>query len=478
MLLNVFFKDQKGGEVLGIQTDSRLVKDGYIFFAIDGTTKGIDYADMAIKGGAMAVVCEDKYDFESDKVPVIKVPDAIKELARCLNILYPSKSDHIIGITGTSGKTSTTEFTRQIIEKLGYNSASIGSLGVKYGNEYKKDDTATTKLWEKLHEELFLLKKKNIDYVVTETTSIGLVRRRTEGLNIEIGAFLNFTQDHLDFHTNMKDYFDSKMLLFRDVLKNGSPVVLNADIPEFEKISEICAEKQHKILSVGYNGDLKILDIKEQFNGQHVKIQYQNNNYEFDTHFIGKFQVYNLLIALGIVLQLNIENDINKIIATFEFIKSANGRLELAGRKKNGAQIYIDYAHKPDAIEKVLTTMRDHIKNVEGARLGILFGCGGDRDKTKRPIMGKIANDLADFVIVTDDNPRNEVAETIRDEIMAACPGAMNIGDRKQAIKKAIEILQPKDVLILAGKGHENYTIIGNKTYPFDEFEIVREFIN
>ena len=475
--LEIFnFKDI---EFNSIQSDSRLVKNNDIFFALNGRArKGLDFVDKAIENGAKVIVCNKNENYKNDNLVVIKTNDALKLLGKCLNIFYPNKPKHIIGITGTSGKTSVAEFTRQAIQKLGIDSASIGTLGVNFENSHMKEDTLTMRELVDLHEKLNYLKKvKNIDYVAMELTSQGMDQGRSEGVNIEIGVFNNITPEHLDYHKTMEEYFNKKMILFKDILKDGSPVVLNADVPEFDKIKDICNKKHHKILSYGFKGDLKIKKITPTLKGQSVDFEYLGKNYTLNTPFIGKFQVMNLLATLCILIQLDIEKDINKLIKILENIKNAEGRMEYVVSKKNGASIYIDYAHKPDALRQVLETMREHISHDKEARIVVLFGCGGDRDKTKRPVMGKIANDLADVVFITDDNPRTEDAKIIRDEIMVGCPNAFNIGDRKIAIEKAIDFLQPKDILILAGKGHEKYTIIGKEILPFDEFEIVREYL-
>ena len=462
-----------------IQSDSRLIKQGDLFFAIDGlTVKGIDFANDAIKNGAVAIVCSKNDNYENDNLVVIKCNDTIGMLGKFLNVFYPEKPKHIVGITGTSGKTSVAEFTRQIIQKLGFDSASIGTLGVNFEGSHLKEDTLTMRELVDLHEKLnYLKKEKNIDYVAMEFTSQGLHQRRGEGVNVEIGAFNNISPEHLDYHKNMEEYLKQKLKLFTDVLVKGGIAVLNADIPEFNKIKAVCEKQGDKILSYGYNGDIKILNIQTHFQGQIIEIEYNGKKYKINTPFIGKFQVMNLLASLAIVMSLKIESSIKKIIDALENIKQAEGRMELAGIKKNGATIYIDFAHKPDALKQVLETMREHISNDKEARIVVLFGCGGDRDKTKRPVMGKIANDLADVIFVTDDNPRTEDANIIRDEIMVGCPNAYNIGGREKAIKEAIKMLKPKDILILAGKGHEKYTIIGKEQLPFDELKIVQEAI-
>ena len=471
------FKDQ---EINGIESDSRLIKKNDIFFALDGLkSKGIDFADKAIDNGATVIVCSKKYDYNNNNLTIIKCDDSVEMLGKFLNVFYPNKPKHIVGITGTSGKTSTAEFTRQIIQNLGHDSASIGTLGVKFKDEKIKSGTLTMLETVELHQKLNMLKaEKNIDYVSMEFSSQGMHQRRGIGINVDVAVFLNLSPEHLDYHKTMEEYFKQKTTLFTKILKDGGTAVLNADVPEFEKLEKICNDRGVKIISFGKNGDIKIKDIKPLAKGQNITILYQGKEYLLELPFIGTFQAMNVLTAISAVVALNIESSFEKILKAVNGIKQAEGRMQLAGIKSNGATIYVDYAHKPDALQKVLEATREHINKDSGSRIFILFGCGGDRDKTKRPVMGKIANDLADVVIITDDNPRTEDATTIRQEVASTCPKAYNIGDRKQAIEKAIDMLEKDDILILAGKGHEKYTIIGKELSHFDEFEIVRDYLN
>ena len=463
----------------GIQSNSKEIKPNDMFFALQGlNTNGIDFVDEAIKNGAKVIVSSRQEKYIKGDVIIIKTDDVIGLLGEFLRIFYNKKPKHVIGITGTSGKTSIAEFVRQAIQRLGYNSASIGSLGINFENSHLKKNSMTMPELVDLHEKLNYLKtEKNIDFVAIEMTSQGMHQRRNEGIDVEIGVFDNITPEHLDYHKTMEEYFNQKMTLFKTILKNKSRVVLNADIPEFEKIKEICLAKQHKILSYGFNGDLKILEIIQNANKQTIKFQYLNKNYVLNTNLAGKFQATNLLATLCVLIQLNISQDIEKLLSVLQNIREVEGRMQLVAKKSNGASIYIDYAHKSDALKQVLIAMQQRISSDKKARIVVLFGSDGERDKTKRPVMGKIARDLADIVFITDDNPRSEDPATIRNEIMAGCPNAFNIGDRKLAIQKAIDLLEPKDTLILAGKGHEKYMIIGKDILPFDELQIVKDYL-
>lgn len=466
-------------EINDIQTDSRLIKENDIFFAIDGfTTNGIDFADKAIENGAKVIVCDKKYDYNNPNVVIIKCSDVKDILGKFLNVFYFNKPKYIIGTTGTSGKTSITEFIRQIIQNLGYESASMGTLGVKYKNEKMKNGTLTMLETVDLHKNLHELKTNhNVDFVSMEFSSQGMHQNRATGISVDVAVFSNLSPEHLDYHKDMAEYLKQKETLFKKILKDTGTAVLNADVPEFNELKKVCEKRKVKIISYGYNGDVKIEKITLLPKGQDITILYKGEKYLLELPFIGTFQAMNILAAVSAVIALNIETSFKKILDAVNGIKQAEGRMELAGVKKNGAVIYIDYAHKPDALQKVLEATREHIPADSKSKIYILFGCGGDRDKTKRPVMGKIANDLADVVIITDDNPRTENAETIRQEVASTCPKAYVIGDRKQAIEKAIDMLEKDDILILAGKGHEKYTIVGTTLSPFDEFAIVKDYL-
>lgn len=467
-------------QIEGIDRDSRLIKKNYIFCAIDGLKlKGEQFIEPAIKNGATVIITENEY--KNDNLVVIKTKQKnVKDIyGKLLNRFYNNIPEHIIAVTGTSGKTSIVEFLRQATEFLGLNSASNGTLGIKYKNELIKNDDLTMRETSDMYRKLYFLKtEKNINYLFMEYTSQGLDQKRAVGLHPQIGIFTNITPEHLDYHKDMDDYFNKKMLLFTEVLEKGSIAILNADIPDYNKIKNICKNCNHKIISYGYNGDIKILEIKNDKEGQKVLFKYLDKEYSLNTKLIGDFQIMNLLASFAALVSLNIEKDIQKIITSLEKVKTAEGRMELVGKKKNGGLIYIDFAHKSDALEKILKAMRILMKEENREKLFILFGCGGDRDVSKRYDMGKIAKQLADVVFITDDNPRNENPDDIRNEIQKGCPEAYNIAGREIAIKKAIDMLGAKDVLILAGKGHEKYIIKTGKKIPFDEKKIVLDYIN
>jgi len=463
-------------EILNVAIDSRLVKNGDIFFALIGKTQdGSKFIADAISKGASAVVTSQ--DLENKNVAVVKTSEVFSLLVEVLKNFYTPLPTNIYAITGTNGKTSTAEFTRQILQFLGKKSASVGTLGTRASSDIEaqlQSSSLTTPDIVSLYKNLSILKKDSVDDVAIEVSSIGLEQGRIAGLKIDVAAFTNFTQDHLDYHKSMEEYFRCKMILFSDVLPNGSTVVLNADIAEFSAIKKICESKNHHIIDYGFNAKiLRLKKIAPHDLGQKVFFEYEGNNFEFDLEVSGDFQAFNALCALGNVLAKNkiVAEKLREILQKFSTLKSAEGRMQRAAILPNKAQIFIDFAHTPDALENVLKLAR-HL----GKRVLVLFGCGGDRDAKKRPIMAEIACCLADAVIVTDDNPRSENPAQIRKEILAACDMSktIEVEDRKLAIEKAINMLQPHDVLILAGKGHEKYQIIGDKKFEFDEEKIVK----
>jgi len=464
-----------------ISIDSRKINisKNTIFFALEGKNSSVEKnIKNAINSGAKIIVSRDLVD--SDQVISIKTEHVFMLLVEFLKIFYNPLPLNIYAVTGTNGKTSVAEYTRQILNLINKKSASIGTLGVICEEKIQGIDNSslTTPDIVSLYKSLYTLKKNNINDVAIEVSSIGLDQARVAGLNIDVASFTNFTQDHLDYHKNMEDYFFSKMLLFEAVMKDKSAVVLNADIKEFAKIKRMCQSKKHFIFEYGFNAlDLKIVEIIPKDYGQDFVIEFNGKKYSSSINIFGEFQVYNILCAMGMVMAKNFftEEDFEILLENLINIKSADGRMEKVASLNNGAQIYIDFAHSPDALQNVLALAR----KLNPKKLYVLFGCGGDRDSSKRPMMGKIASDLADFIIVTDDNPRFENPEIIRKQIIANISNGnfIEVSERKEAISKAIGMLQDNDVLIIAGKGHEKYQIIKDQKHEFDEKIIVEDII-
>lgn len=494
----------EGVAISDIAIDSRKISAAKpaIFFALDGKTRnGADFIPSAVAQGAKVVVA--KVFCDDPQVISIKTENPFQLLVECLKIFYAQLPTNIYAVTGTNGKTSTVEFIRQIITFLGKKSASIGTLGIVCDEAVKSQlerfDLTTPDIVS-LYKNLFILRASGVNDVAIEVSSIGLEQARIAGLKIDVAGFTNFTQDHLDYHKTMEEYFLCKMLLFEAAMEIGSAVVLNADIAEFPRIKKMCEAKKHHILDYGFKASgLKIIAIKQEAFGQIIDFECGAKKYQIILNITGEFQAFNSLCALGMVIAKHALNEekLTKLLQKFSELRPASGRMQRVATLKNKAQVFIDFAHSPDALENVLKLARGLVgKGAESSlekdyaaknaaiintapRLIILFGCGGDRDNKKRPIMGEIASRLADTVIVTDDNPRTEKSEAIRQEILTACNPAktLEIADRKLAIKKALEMLQPDDILILAGKGHEKYQIIGEKKSEFDEEKIVTEFL-
>lgn len=463
--------DLKSLVVTDVVDDSRKATSGSMFFAISGNVSdGNIFIQDAIKNGAKFIVSygEEFSIKERDNVVFIAVTNPRKELARASSIFWPINFDHVIAVTGTNGKSSTVDIVRQIWINAGIDSASIGTLGIiTKDSEIKGSLTSPGSI--ALHHIFDNLKSKKIKNVAMEASSHGLDQHRVDGIKFSVCAFTNFTQDHLDYHKTFENYWLAKERLFSKLC--GDFFVINSDDIMNEKIEKIAREKNIKCISYGKKSDqIKLISVREVDQYQKVKISFFEKEIEFDLSLAGDFQVYNSLCAMGICYATGIS--IESICDSLKKLKPINGRLELVGQFNN-ANIYIDYAHTPDALKNAILSLRKHTKN----RLIVVFGCGGDRDKDKRHLMGKIAKEFADVVIITDDNPRNENPKEIRKMILVGCPDAKEIEDRKDAIKFAIHHLQPGDILLVAGKGHEDYQILAEGKIHFSDKEIILDEI-
>jgi UDP-N-acetylmuramoyl-L-alanyl-D-glutamate--2,6-diaminopimelate ligase len=460
--------------IAGITCDSRQVKPGYLFAALPGTkADGASFIPEALKRGATALLSRPGL---LKPRPVGDAPAAVlltdrnprRRFALMAAGFYGPQPKTIAAITGTNGKTSIAGFLRQIWEKMGLASASIGTLGVLAPCQ-KIDFGLTTPDPAQLHEALATLKARAIEHVAIEASSHGLAQYRLDGVQVSAAAITNLTRDHLDYHARFEDYAYAKLRLFGEVMAPGGLAVVNADASIGVEAEALSWARGHRVLSVGVKGHgIKLLQARPNHSGQDLDIVFEGRNYRIALPLAGSFQASNALIAAALAIGLGGAPD--KVFAALETLEGAPGRLELAGRSAKGAPIYIDYAHTPDALETVLAALRGHVRG----KLTVVFGCGGDRDPGKRPQMGEIATRLADTVIVTDDNPRSEDPAAIRAAILAAAPGAREIGDRAAAIATAIASLDPGDVLIVAGKGHETGQIVGEEVRPFSDAAEIR----
>ncbi|RJT41768.1 UDP-N-acetylmuramoyl-L-alanyl-D-glutamate--2,6-diaminopimelate ligase [Mesorhizobium waimense] len=456
-------------EVTGISSDSRQVKPGVVFFALTGTkADGAAYAEDAAQRGAAAIVAAKSSAIAGLSVPVLAVGDPRLALALCAARFFGRQPETMVAVTGTSGKTSVAAFTRQIWEQAGLAAASIGTTGVvapgrnEYGSLTTPDPVA-------LHQLLRELADAGVTHASMEASSHGLDQRRLDGVKLAAGGFTNLGRDHMDYHPTVEEYHQAKLRLFDTLLPKGAPAVIFADDPWSEPTIKAAKAAGLTVLTVGRHGDfLRLKRVEHERHRQRAEVESDGVLHEIDLPLAGDFQIANALVSAGLAISTGIP--VAKALIALEKLKGAPGRLDLVGTTGNGAPVYVDYAHKPDALENVLASVRPFTTG----RVIVVFGCGGDRDRGKRPIMGEIAMRLADVVIVTDDNPRSEVPETIRAAILAAAPGAIEIGDRRKAIHEAVAMLHAGDTLIVAGKGHEEGQTIGAETLHFSDHEEVR----
>jgi UDP-N-acetylmuramoyl-L-alanyl-D-glutamate--2,6-diaminopimelate ligase len=458
-----------GVEICGLDSDSRKVGPGMLFAALAGTqTDGTKFAGQAVDAGAVAILAADDAALPDEiSVPVLRCSNPRLALAKMAARMYGPQPDIIVAVTGTNGKTSVVSFVRQIWNILGLRSASMGTVGVVSPSGVQKLAHTTPDPVE-IHKTLARLSDEQVSHVALEASSHGLAQYRLHGVRLAAAGFTNITRDHLDYHSSFEAYLDAKMMLFEEVLSEGAGAVINADMDRADEVVQRCNARGLVIHDVGRKGSALKLEAVEPWGfGQRLTVQGRAERYSIYLPLVGDFQAENALMAVGLVVAAGGSEP--HAMRALEQLHGATGRLEMVAAADSGAPIFVDYAHTPDALEHALRSLRPYV----GGRLHVVFGAGGDRDKGKRPEMGKVAAEHADVVIVTDDNPRSEDPATIRTAILDACPGAQEIGDRAQAIATAIENLGTGDVLVVAGKGHETGQTIGGKVIPFSDHEAV-----
>ena len=455
-------------EVRGLAVDSRVVKPGDLFFALAGhKTDGSRFVEAAIAAGAVAVAGSDKP--QGANVPYVATPNPRRALAMAAARFFPSQPGTIAAVTGTSGKTSVAAFTRQIWQSLGHESASIGTIGLVspkrtvYGSLTTPDPIA-------LHRQLDEIARDGVTHLAFEASSHGLDQFRLDGVRVAAGGFTNLSRDHMDYHPDLAHYLNAKLRLFRDLVIDGGAAVISADHDCSREVIEAARTRKLRVIAIGRRaeGDGAIRLVRADIDGfaQKLLIAYRGRERAVTLPLVGEFQIENALIAAG--LAVGTGSDADRVFAAIEKLEGAKGRLELVG-ERNGAPVFVDYAHKPEALAKALQALRPYARR----KLVVVFGAGGDRDAGKRPMMGAIAAENADTVIVTDDNPRSENPAAIRAAILAAAGSASEIGDRSEAIRAAIASLEPGDALLVAGKGHETGQIVGDTILPFSDHEAV-----
>jgi UDP-N-acetylmuramoyl-L-alanyl-D-glutamate--2,6-diaminopimelate ligase len=457
-------------KVTGISADSRRVRPGFLFVAIAGTkADGTRFIADAIAKGAVAVLVGAQTDVaDVATVPILRTPEPRRALALVAARFFAAQPETIVAVTGTSGKTSVADFTRQIFASLGHASASLGTIGL-----VKPDGSAyaalTTPDPVSLHETLAELAAEGVTHVALEASSHGLDQHRLDGVLLKAAAYTNLGRDHLDYHSSMETYLAAKLRLFSELLPAEATAVVNADGAEADNVVAVARESGRRVLTVGRAGaDLKLERLVREGFAQRMSVGHEGRVFDVRLPLLGEYQASNALVAAGLAIAAG--EAAGRVLPGLQSLKGVKGRLEIVGEADGGLAV-VDYAHKPEALAAVLGALRPFATG----RLICVLGCGGDRDKGKRPLMGAIAVDKADVVIVTDDNPRTEAPEAIRAEILAGAKSAREIGNRAEAIREGVGLLGKGDVLVVAGKGHETGQIVGDKVLPFSDHEEIRK---
>lgn len=458
-------------EIAGLASDSRQIEPGYVFAALPGSAKdGASFAGEAVARGAAIILAHSSADINVvPEITILRTDDPRLELARMAARFYPRQPEHLVAVTGTSGKTSVAAFVRQIFEKAGKNSASIGTIGV-VSNVWTETGNLTTPDPVSLHAMLDRLAGAGVTHAALEASSHGLDQRRLDGLRITAAGFTNLGRDHMDYHATVSAYLGAKLRLFSEILPTDGTAVIDMDGDRSKEVAAIAAQRGQNLIRIGGAGrELRIKRIVPDGFRQILEIDAFGKSREIVLPLAGEFQASNALVAAGLAIGAGIESD--DALDALATLVGAPGRIELVGRKPNGAMVFVDYAHKPEALESVLTALRPMTRG----RLIVVIGAGGDRDQGKRSLMGAVAIRLADHVIVTDDNPRSEDPSAIRQAIIANAPGSIEIGDRADAIGNGVAMLEPGDVLCVAGKGHETGQIVGSRRFDFSDHAVVKE---
>ena len=455
-------------QIEGITADSRKVGPGFLFAALPGSkVDGGEFAAGAVAAGAVAVIAGQ--DLPGLGVPVIVTPDPRRMYALAARAFWGVQPPVVVAVTGTNGKTSVAAFCRQIFNALGHKAASMGTLGVRARGPGGLDEQLTppgltTPDAADVAELMSTLAARGVTHMAMEASSHGVDQRRLDGVELKAAGFLNLTQDHLDYHHTMEAYREAKLRLFEELLPRGGVAVLNADSEAYGAFAAAAVATGKSVFSVGESGQgLRLLERLPTPEGQALKIEAGGKAYAVRLPLAGAFQASNVLVAAGLCIAAG--EPAAGVMAALEGLQGAPGRLQRVGSGPRGGEAYVDYAHTPDGLETVLQSLRPHVSG----KLIVVFGAGGDRDNTKRPLMGLAAAKFADIAIVTDDNPRSEDPAAIRAQVLAGAPGAREVGDRRQAIAAGVALLGPGDVLVVAGKGHEQHQIIGSTVHHFDD---------
>ncbi|MEZ5648414.1 MAG: UDP-N-acetylmuramoyl-L-alanyl-D-glutamate--2,6-diaminopimelate ligase [Alphaproteobacteria bacterium] len=457
-------------EIVGLTADSRSVRPGFLFAALPGVKQdGRQYIEDAIARGAVAILASHEVSLPQGKsAALITDINPRRSLALIASSFYAGQPEIMVAVTGTNGKTSVALFFQQLWTALGKSSAAIGTIGVVTSKSHESGFLTTPDAIE-LHKILVHLSTEGITHGALEASSHGLDQYRLDGVQLAAAAFTNLTRDHLDYHVSMEAYQRAKLRLFSELLLPGSGAVLNADAKAFPVFEKVARQRKLSILDYGHKGRKLTLTYQEpRSSGQIIGIRFLDQKEQrLNLPLVGEFQATNCMAALGLVISTG--GDYEAALHALEKLPGVPGRMERVAQLATGGVAFVDYAHTPDALETVLRALRPHYTG----KLIVVFGCGGDRDRGKRSQMGRIASMLADQVIITDDNPRTENPALIRTEILVACPGAQEVGDRTEAIMVGLQALGSNDALLVAGKGHETGQIVGDKILPFDDRTVI-----
>jgi len=459
-------------QIAGLSVDSRDTRTGHLFVALQGlNVHGAEFIQYALRMGAAAVLTDragaviardvlDQFD-----VPLVLAEDPRQALAFCAALWFGKQPETIVAVTGTNGKTSVATFTRQIWMSLGLSAVNLGTTGVEGSHQAPLARTTPEPIT--LHRNLATIAAAGVTHCAMEASSHGLAQRRLDGVQLSAAAFTNFSQDHLDYHTTFEDYFAAKMGLFSRILSEDGIAVVNLDDPRGREVADYVASRDQEMIGIGRReaANLRIISQRYDATGQELRFSWNQRPHQVRLSLIGGFQAENVLIATGLAIASGC--DPTDVFLTLPDLLTVRGRMQLVATRTNGASVFVDFAHTPEALSTALRALRPHVLG----RLIAVIGAGGDRDQGKRPLMGQAAAANADVVFVTDDNPRSEDPAVIRKMLMKGAPNAHEVGDRAEAILRGIDALQPGDALLIAGKGHETGQIVGDDVFPFDDAE-------
>lgn len=470
--LGLTARGRRDADITGLSVDSREVREGHLFAALPGVNAhGAQFIGTALEAGASVILTNAagakiaEQELAGSDAALVVAENPRQALAFAAALWFGAQPEVMVAVTGTNGKTSVATFVRQIWMQLGLEAVNLGTTGVEGAWEMPLKHTTPEPIT--LHRALAKAARAGVTHAAMEASSHGLEQRRLDGVQLVAAGFTNFSQDHLDYHETFDAYFDAKSALFDRVLPAEGVAVINIDTPHGIDMADVAMQAGQELLAVGKarEADLRLLAQRFDATGQEIRMAYGGRIHQMKLALIGGFQAENAMLAAGLAIASGCDPE--EVLLTLPRLKSVRGRMELAATRENGAAVFVDYAHTPDAVATALQALRPHVMG----RLVVVLGAGGDRDTTKRPLMGEAAAQFADLVFVTDDNPRSEDPAVIRTGVLLGAPEAVEVADRAEAILRAVDALGPGDALLIAGKGHETGQIVGEDILPFDDVE-------